>query len=136
MRLTMKGLGKAAFRLPEDTDETFNQRDLECRQFMKLRDLEDIEETLGIEFTLLDRISREGIWVSKKAFYLMPIVCKKWKPLKLEHIENSDIKIELFGVYKEKRIALSIMACVDYSYYGLDIKGYGKTWAVTKEELE
>lgn len=99
----------------------------------KLGQLEDIEDDFGIEFSMLDKICKNGVYCYKKSI-------KDFIPLgkrlgDIIHIQNSDIHIQFFGVYKQKRMGVSIMGCIDYVYHSLPIKDYGKTWALTKEEL-
>lgn len=99
----------------------------------KLGQLEDIEEELGIEFLMLDKICQKGVYCYKRS-----IKCFNTNEKRLGeiiHIQNSDIHILFFGVYREKRMGVSIMGCIDYVYHSLPIKDYGKTWALTKEEL-
>ena len=100
----------------------------------KLGQLEDIEDNFGCEFIFLDKICKNGVYCYKRS-----IKDFNGNPKRLGdiiHIKNSDIHIELFGVYQEKRMGVSIMGCIDYVYHSLPIKDYGKTWALTKEELE
>ncbi len=100
----------------------------------KLGQLEDIEDELGVEFSMLDKICQNGVYCYKRSIKEGFTTSGK-RPSNITHIQNSDILIEFFGVYKEKRMAVSIMGCIDYCYYSLPIKDYGKTWALTKEEL-
>lgn len=100
----------------------------------KLGQLEDIEEKLGTDFLLLDKICQKGVYCFKESI-------EKFKSKRygeISHIPNSGIHIQFFGVFKEKRMGVSIMGYIESknSYYTLPMKDYGKTWALTKEELE
>ena len=104
---------------------------------LMLEDLEkyhSIEKELGVDFSLLDKICQKGVYCFKESI-------KNFKSKRygeISHIPNSDIHIQLFGVYKEKRMGVSIMGYIESknAYYTLPMKDYGKTWALTKEELE
>ena len=78
----------------------------------KLFDLEDIEEELGIDLITLFKAEKDGIWYnSNGTFYF------NYFDVSLAH--------RCFRRY------------VDYfrNYMSFDFKDYGKTWALTKEEL-
>ena len=79
----------------------------------KLGQLEDIEEELGIDLITLFKAEKDGIWYnSNGTFYF------NYFDVSLAH--------RCFRRY------------VDYfrNYMSFDFKDYGKTWALTKEELE
>ena len=99
----------------------------------KLGQLEDIEEELGIEFSMLDKICQNGVYCYKRSIKDFNTLGKRLG--NIIHIQNSDIHIEFFGVYQDKRMGVSIMGCIDYVYHSLPLTHYGKTWALTKEEL-
>ena len=103
-------------------------------RYVKLGQLEDIEEELGIDFLLLDKICQKGVYCYKKSIKDFDSISKRLGDI--IHIQNSDIHIDFFGCYKEKRMGVSIMGCIDFVYHSLPIKDYGITWALTKEELE
>ena len=91
----------------------------------KLGKLEDIEEELGIDLLTLFRALKNGIY------------------LKFGSEKNTGV-----GVYYEHRAILPRHFDKDYKGYFIDLqlelsinfnfyfKDYGKTWALTKEELE
>ena len=111
----------------------FDENDQIKEVSVKLGQLEDIEDELGIEFSMLDNICKNGVYCYKRSITAFkPNVARLGNII---HIQNSDIQINFFGVYKEKRMGVSIMGCIDYVYHSLPIKDYGKTWALTKEEL-
>ena len=99
----------------------------------KLGQLEDIEDELGIDFLMLDKICQNGVYCYKKSIKDFNTLGKRLG--NIIHIQNSDIHIDFFGVYQEKRMGVSIMVCIDYVYLSLPLSQYGKTWALTKEEL-
>ena len=80
----------------------------------KLGQLEDFEEELGIKLLTLFKALKNGVYVKnlnsdKSGFYYRKVEC-------------------LFFRLKQK--AIVTQGCNDYPF-----KGYGKTWALTKEEL-
>ena len=91
--------------------------------YCKLEQLEDIEEKLGIDLLTLFKALKNGIY------------------LKFGSEKNT-------GVYYEHRAILPRHFDKDYKGYFIDLqlelsinfnfyfKDYGKTWALTKEELE
>ena len=85
--------------------------------FDKLHQLEDIEEELGIELTLYFKIYKR---------------CLKNKPI--YYIKNNQI------VKSSPRVECCLGAVAEYvGDYGADnydFRDYGKTWALTKEELK
>lgn len=103
-------------------------------RYAKLGQLENIEDELGIDFLLLDKICQKGVYCYKKSIKDFDGISKRLGDI--IHIQNSDIHINFFGCYNEKRMGVSIMGCIDFVYHSLPIKDYGKTWALTKEELE
>lgn len=100
----------------------------------ELLPLAKMEEESGVDFWLLDKICSNGVYCFQES--IREFKSKRYG--KVSHIENSDIHIQFFGPYKQKRTGVSIMGYIDSknSYYTLPIKDYGKTWALTKEELE
>lgn len=84
----------------------------------KLGQLEDIEEELGIDLITLFKALKNGIW---------------WKGITSFNTsgiffeENPQLDIE-----NKLLIKITFMKNQDYVY----LKDYGKTWALTKEELE
>ena len=83
----------------------------------KLCQLEDIEEKLGIELTIVFEALINGIWIKDKA--------KKCRPCYLSASFGS-MQLTNAG------IRYSTISTNKYLYF----KDYGKTWALTKEELE
>ena len=78
----------------------------------KLGQLEDIEDELGIGLSILFKALKDGIWVKTK---------------------NGISKHHTIHLHKWQQLKL----CLFYHPYShLSIKDYGKTWALTKEELE
>lgn len=114
-------------------DGTLREYEKEKLAFEKLEKIEDIEEELGIDFLLLDKICQKGVYCFKESI-------KNFKSKRygeISHIPNSDIHFQFFGVYKEKRMGVSIMGYIESknAYYTLPMQDYGKTWSLDKEEL-
>lgn len=93
--------------------------------FNKLGKLEDIEEELGIDLIILFKALRNGIWTNQEQWYG----------------DEKQGKIRFFQV----RLLLeeNAIGCIYNSMWKgeevirtLYFKDYGKTWALTKEELE
>lgn len=91
----------------------------------KLGKLEDIEEELGIDLITLFKALRNGIWTNQEQWYG----------------DEKQGKIRFFQV----RLLLeeNAVGCIHNSMWKgkevirtLYFKDYGKTWALTKEELE
>jgi len=90
----------------------------------KLGKLEDIEEELGIELVVLFKALYEGVYI-------------------IDSDENIIFEEPMLSFNQEKNTNLYVLdgvtsyppnkLCKSYSYY---FKDYGKTWALTKEELE
>ena len=108
MRLTIKG---------------FNYGDPKAD---KLSRLEDIEEELGIDLVTLFKALEQGAWFvdkrNKNIFFAKCTLCSKldgkFECTQEEMKFNGFIILEqLFGL-------------------GYELKDYGKTWALTREELE
>ena len=105
--------------------------DLNASRVMnKLGQLEDIEDELGIDLSLLNSICQKGLYFKKEA---LNTLCLEEKHI--YYAKNYDIHIEFFGRYQENKMGVSIMVCVGTTYHSLNAKDYGKTWALTKEEL-
>lgn len=77
----------------------------------KLGQLEDIEEELGIDLIILLKAVKDGVWVKH------PYSSIDYEPFRIDYW--TDYKTGEEGMY----------IC------GMEIKNYGKTWALTKEEL-
>lgn len=79
--------------------------------YNKLADLEDLEEELGIDLLTLFKALKDGIY-SRDYGYLL---------------------VEHFVLKHEKQLHCKPLRIVEYRFA---LKDYGKTWALTKEELE
>lgn len=100
-----------------------NESDSDCID--KLGTLEDIEEEIGIDLFTLFKALRNGIWTNQEQCYG----------------DKKQGKIRFFQV----RLLLeeNAVGCIHNSMWKgeevirtLYLKDYGKTWALTKEELE
>lgn len=105
---------------------------------LKLGQLEDIEEELGVELITLFKALKDGIWT--KGGYL-------WGRLMKEPIFIERPEIGMRSLYEETDENYmpivedkNVMCIYTYAYenavYITRIKDYGKTWALTREELE
>ena len=108
----------------------------------KLEKLEDIEEELGIDLATLFEALKHGIW-SKGGFYGMCYLDAKPSFIPPNELEigrdlymQYDRNDHTFQNYIEDVDALCLYGR-DYEekVYSVRIKDYGKTWALTKEEL-
>ena len=93
----------------------------------KLGQYEDLEEKLGIDLDILFKALYNGIYVKQLGIgntnYMKTIITKvKASCLKLDHKTHTEL------VFDQKRSG----GCWDTYYF----KDYGKTWALTKEELK
>lgn len=116
-------------KYPYQESENCNEEE----RLNKLGQLEDLEEELGIDLITLFKALKEGIYITKDGY------------LHTGNIEKFDDK--------EKYNCLVLNASYDNNYYLSDIshpygdsecgdigcyvktKDYGKTWALTREEL-
>ena len=82
--------------------------------YLKLKSLEDIEEELGIDLITL------------------------FKALKQKHVfHKENVKIEILGIHiKSNELYLYGFAEDTTHTIYLSLKEYGKTWVLTREELE
>ena len=92
----------------------------------KLKKLEDIEEEFGIDLITLFKALKDGIYVKtygcgNSNFNKLIITKKKCPTLKLDYKTHTKLRFEQkFGQHFET----------------YELEDYGKTWALTKEELE
>ena len=108
MRITEK-YKKLPLRFLYESEDKYNKDYQECEEHNKLVDLENIEDELGIELITLFKAFKNGIWMK----FGDQIVFHKAPDKTLS--EN----IAYFRRLFEKEYA----------------QNYGKTWALTKEEL-
>ena len=85
----------------------------ECACVIKLGQLEDIEEELGVDLVTLFKALKQG-------YIYYPINCP-----------NDCYKYKIECLYMKPRIHLYVADGVGGCY----MEDYGKTWALTKEEL-
>ncbi len=77
----------------------------------KLGQLEDIEDELGIDLIILLKAVKDGVWVRH------PYNSIDYEPFRIDYCSD----------YKTGEEEMYIC--------GMEIKNYGKTWALTKEDL-
>ena len=108
-------------------DFVFNYRNRETMQsgtdfamYVKLKSLEDLEEEIGVDFIkavkLCKQVNRNKVVYIKKDGSIDTI----------NLLDELDIELFKHRLYLNARVM-----CVS-----LDLYNYGKTWALTKEELE
>ena len=91
--------------------------------YCKLQELEDLEEELGIDFITLFKALKNGIYLkfgSEKNIG----VYYEYRTILPRHFDKD---------YKGYFIDLQLELSINFNFY---FKDYGKTWALTKEELE
>lgn len=86
----------------------------------KLGRLEDIEEELDIDLIKAIELCKQVN--SKKVIYIKD----EWGTYPIKFLDELDIELFSHKLYKSAR----------GMYVSLDLYEYGKTWALTKEELE
>lgn len=137
MRLTRKGTRKAyqcTYELKTKDGTILSKYEPkkevieECNRYNKLADLEDIEEELGIDLVTLFKVLnskelyKKGVFTNFVTKPEEKIVKREFKQIYLiNFLDAKEIRIEIVGnSYRE----------------ALYFENYGKTWALTKEELE
>ena len=96
------------------------EHDLFRAIYCKLQDLEDIEEEIGIDLIKAVNLCKQ---VNKnKVVYIK----EKWGIDTIKLLDELDIELFNHRLYVNTRVM-----CVS-----LDLYNYGKTWALTKEELK
>lgn len=128
MRLTHQKENEKYIKEPElKTDDLIN----------KLGLLEDIEEELGISLSILFKALKDGIW-TKGGF------CSDMLEEEPVFVENPEIGYRDFYDEKDKEYSVLVhdedVLCIythhcDFTVRQTRIKDYGKTWALTKEEI-
>lgn len=121
MRLTDKnGLRKIAiykvYETRKETEEKYQEKHGECEIYNKLADLEDIEEELGVDLITFFKYLN-----AKEIFFT-----NDFNKINRAIVRSIDKK----GLIVFEK-AFSWGEC-DFTLY---FKDYGKTWALTKEEL-
>ena len=86
--------------------------------------LEDIEQELGIELSVLFKAKKNGVWCIDSNGQIRPCTL-----LSFEFYFNEDYGMAL----KLAETSGGMMTTIEHN---VDIYDYGETWALTKEELE
>ena len=106
------------------------------------KSLKDIEEEIGIDIIILFKALKNGCWI-RKGFYG---TC--YLEGKAIFIPSEYLHLNLYDYYKEKKNEDSYeesesqqaLCLFDMYYEDVDniarVRDYGKTWALTEEELE
>lgn len=96
-------------------DGTLREYEKEKLAFEKLEKIEDIEEEIGIDLVTLIRANYEGAYFKEDLRHYIAEVDLKHKCVRLvSHFEAED----------------------DFDIHYVEFSDYGKTWALTKEELQ
>ena len=120
MRLTKK-IFTDLYASPCDEDTEENQAEQQWKICNKLGQLEDIEDELGIGLITLFKAKTKGIYVLTEELK---------KPY---HFRSWEVEIS----FNDRCIPNKYIAgVVNGREKQFDFKDYGKTWALTKEELE
>ena len=99
------------------------EHDLFRAIYCKLQYLEDIEEEIGIDFITLFKALKNGIYL-KFGSEKITGVYYEHRAILPRHFDKD---------YKGYFIDLQLELSINFNFY---FKDYGKTWALTKEELE
>ena len=106
-------------------------RDMMNAEYAKLADLEDIEEELGIDLITLFKALNKGFYIkyNDKIVHIFPD----------KHI-TVNFWYKTINVFIPPKFFIDCKKGTDYLSEEIDeeywFKDYGKTWALTKEELE
>ena len=117
MRLTDRDIGICAIRILGEDEKEYEKRSLECEQYMKLRELENIEDKLGIDLVILFKALSDGIYI-------------KFDNGDIEHIQGG--RIGIFKYYGRYYFTINDLLFRTK----LLIKSKKKDWALTAEELQ
>lgn len=94
--------------------------------YNKLHDLEDLEEELGIDFATLIKALKRGIYVKNRKNEIRRVSCNIGL---VETGGHNSLGLRFQDTnYKWRYLVLDTSR-------DNDVKDYGKTWALTKEEL-
>lgn len=115
MRLTIKGTGliDCGGTVADLGKEEYSKRYHEkcASAHIKLGELEDIEDELGIDLVTLFKVLKGGIFVDG----------------------DSTRKYVFLDVDEKELFTINDFEC---AYFAASLSQYGKTWALTKEELK
>lgn len=156
-RLTEKDEeGRYGFITENNTLGIFDKDSLADKCYTKLGQLEDIEEELGIDLITLFKTLKNGVFVKdeyertiKKHYIFKCYFNVLWFDLEFETFEgvvyhcgtrqekdvytNEEKYIKDYKSHPAKENSYSVGM---YGETTIRLKDYGKTWALTKEELE
>lgn len=145
MRLTKKTKG-SIYMYNFDTncdDETREQRSIETHNKIidKLGKLEDIEEELGISLIVLFKALKGGIWIKSFICFCGYQLVEKApvfvKEIEIGYQDYTEVDENFSAsIVDEKNVLCIYEHNYDYFDRCARIKDYGRTWALTKEELE
>lgn len=110
-----------------EVGEIYANKQYTKKMYKKLADLEDIEDELNIELSVLFKAIKNGVWAKNMEQGIHFISLIDW------NCEVSKIDGKLKPLYSFNVWDGNEEDADDTIYF---IKDYGKTWALTKEELE
>lgn len=84
----------------------------------KLGQYEDLEEELGIDLLTLFKALKDGIYVELRDF--------------IKHVSIKDLSLKFFG----ERWCLGFYHSLNGGTFYVNLKDYGKTWALSRNDLE
>lgn len=111
-----------AYETIEESEEKYQEKHNECEIYNKLTDLEDIEDEFGVELITLVKAIKNGIWCKcclfddAKISYRKPDFISLKNKCLVQECDDGSLHSSTYFIY----------------YYSKD---YGKTWALTEEEL-
>lgn len=119
------------------------------KMYLKLKDYEDIDEKVGMEYPILIEALENGFWFKAECSFMKPEELErfKWKNSNLYDEEHNlifcpGLTMDEANVIYPKA-SLSVMTLDGKKTYFLSmlnaavlLRDYGKTWALTKEGLE
>ena len=111
MRLTNRNIVLQSRSLT-DTEEEYKKHEKDDLEYRKLWELENIEEELGIDLIILFKALKNGVYFKGDN-------------------ELKDVKLRMY--HEEPMLVHTIDNSCEEEVY---VCGYGKIWALTKEELE
>lgn len=125
---------------------TLKNKEWACKlttpMYNKLHDLEDIEDELGIDLFTLFLALKNGCWIREGFFGTCYL---EGKPV---FVPSYHLHFNLYSYYNEKKNRDScdiseyqeVLCLSNMCYEDIDniarVQDYGKTWALSKEELE
>lgn len=119
------------------TEKIKEIRDNFNAEYAKLADLEDVEDELGIDLKVLFKALKNGIW--SKGGYYSDVLEKEPHFVERPEIGLCSYYDEVDENYNTILSDRDVMCIYTYDYEIMvrqtRLKDYGKTWALTREDL-